>query len=52
MAPASLQLTHLDWLKNSQSALWCAAILLLLSVIIDVAITIDFMFNHGQLRLL
>ena len=48
MAPASLQLTHLDWLKNSQRALWGAAILLLISVIIDVAITIDFIFNQGQ----
>ena len=48
LAPASLQLTRLDWLKNSHRALWGAAIILLLSVVIDIAIAIDFMLYQGQ----
>lgn len=47
-SPVSLQLARLDWLKNTERALWFAAILLLASVIIDVAIAADFAFNDGR----
>ena len=48
LAPASLQLTRLDWLKNSQRALWGAAILLLLSAAVDIAIAVDFVVYQGR----
>ncbi|MEM7257604.1 MAG: helix-turn-helix domain-containing protein [Pseudomonadota bacterium] len=46
--PVSLQLTRLDWLKNTEGALWWAALLILASVVIDIAIAADFAFNNGR----
>jgi AraC-like DNA-binding protein len=48
LAPSSLQLTRLDWLRNSHRALWGAAVLLLLSAVVDVAIAVDFIVNDGR----
>ncbi len=46
--PDSLQLVRLSWLKNSQQALWGAALLLLVSVAVDIAISIDFALYEGR----
>lgn len=47
-SPVSLQLARLDWLSNTERALWIAAIMLLASAVVDVAIAIDFAFNNGR----
>ena len=47
-SPVSLQLARLDWLRNTERALWLAALLLLFSTIIDVVIVIDFALNDGR----
>lgn len=47
-SPVSLQLARLDWLRNTEQALWFAALLLLASAIIDVAIAFDFAVNNGR----
>ncbi len=47
-SPVSLQLARLDWLRNTERALWFAALLLLGSAVIDVAIAIDFAVNDGR----
>ncbi len=47
-APHSLQLVRLGWLKNSQYALWGAALLVVISALLDVAILLDFAFNEGR----
>ena len=47
-APSSLQLVRLSWFRNSQQALWGAALLLLLSAGVDLFISIDFALNDGQ----
>lgn len=46
--PDSLQLVQLSWLKNTQHALWGAAILLLVSISVDIAIAIDFALHDGR----
>jgi AraC-like DNA-binding protein len=46
--PNSLQFVRLSWLKYSQQALWGSAVLLILSVGIDIAIFIDFALNEGR----
>jgi AraC-like DNA-binding protein len=48
-SPVSLQLARLEWLKNTERALWFAAMLLLASALIDIAIAADFAFNQGRL---
>lgn len=45
--PDSVQLVRLSWLKNTQQALWGATLLLVLSLIIDVAIILDFLLYDG-----
>ena len=45
--PVSLQLTQIDWLSNSERALWAAISLLIFSALIDVAIAVDFMLYQG-----
>lgn len=47
-APDSLQLVRLNWLKNTQQALWAAAGLLLFSLVLDVAIAVDFALYDGR----
>jgi len=47
-SPISLQLARLDWLRNTERALWFAALLLLVSAIIDVVIAVDFALNDGR----
>ena len=47
-APRSLQFVRLGWFSNSQQALWGSAVLLLLSVGIDIAIFIDFALYEGR----
>ncbi len=47
-APDSLQLVRLSWLKNTQQALWAAAGLLLFSLVLDVAIAVDFALYDGR----
>ncbi len=47
-SPVSLQLARLDWLTNTERALWIAAILILASVFIDIAIAADFALNEGR----
>jgi len=47
-SPVSLQLARLDWLRNTESALWLAALLLLVSAMIDVVIAMDFALNDGR----
>jgi AraC-like DNA-binding protein len=46
--PDSLQLVRLSWLKNTQKSLWGAAILLIVSIILDVMIAIDFALYQGK----
>lgn len=46
--PDSLQLVRISWLRNAQKALWGAAILLLISIILDVLIALDFALYDGQ----
>lgn len=47
-APDSLQLVRLSWLKNSQQALWGAALLTLVSTSVDIAIAVDFALYEGR----
>lgn len=47
-SPVSLQLARLEWLQNTERALWFAAWLLVVSAVVDVAIAIDFAINEGR----
>ncbi len=46
--PTSFQLVRLSWLNNTRQALWAAAFLQLNSLVVDIAITLDFMFYEGR----
>ena len=46
--PDSLQLVRLSWLKNTQRALWGAAALLFIGLLLDVAIVLDFALFDGR----
>ena len=47
-APGSLQLVRLPWLNNTHLALWGAITLLLLSVLVDIAVAVDFAYYQGR----
>lgn len=47
-APISLQFVRLNWFNNSQQVLWGTAVLLLLSVGVDVSIFVDFALYEGR----
>ena len=48
MAPDSLQFVRLNWFKNTQQALWGVVALLVVGLIVDVAIVIDFVLYEGR----
>ena len=48
-APESLTLVRLGWLNHAIRALWVCVALLLLGVVIDMAIAIDFAFYGGRI---
>jgi AraC-like DNA-binding protein len=47
-APSSLQFVQLNWFSNSQQALWGTAVLLVLSVALDIVIFVDFALYDGS----
>jgi len=47
-APDTLKLVRLSWLKNAQLALWGATVLLIVSIMLDIVITIDFARYDGR----
>ena len=46
--PDSLSLVRLGWLNNAQHALWGAAVLLVITIALDIAIMIDFARYDGR----
>ncbi len=47
-APESLALVRLDWIPQATMAVWGTLFLLLLSVVIDLVIAVDFALNAGR----
>ena len=47
-SPVSLQLARLSWIRNAHHALWGAAIFLIISIALDIAIAIDFARFEGR----
>ncbi len=47
-SPESLQLARLSWIRNAHHALWGAAMFLMISIALDIVITIDFARFEGR----